>query len=441
MKMNNFSLAEIRAEASQATVYKNYLIIEPSDAYVQGATFDRLVQVGNDTNAAIVYGDYEILQPDGTRRAVQTIPYQEGSVRDDFDFGPIMLLNSRMVEQALAELTDCNYKYAGLYAVRLKLSTYGSVVHVPEVVATVDPTREAERTKPAGEEQFNYVDPRNREAQIEMERAFTAHLKDINAYLPASQLLDVQFDEIFAKEASVIIPVRNRVNTIADAINSALNQDAKFPYNILVVDNFSTDGTTDVIDKLAKQDARVIRITPPQGCGIGGCWNAALNSLAIGRFAIQLDSDDVYADETVLSTIVRTFYETRAAMVIGSYTLTDFDLNVIPPGLIDHAEWTDENGHNNALRINGLGAPRAFYTPAIVWKQFPNTCYGEDYAAALRVSREFRIARIFKSLYNCRRWSGNSDSNLPIEKINANNQYKDWIRTVEIQARKSICKR
>ena len=268
-----------------------------------------------------------------------------------------------------------------------------------------------------------------------MEQACTEHLKEIGAYLEP-QFKNVDFNqEAFEVEASVIIPVRNRVKTIKDAIHSVLRQVADFPFNVIVVDNHSTDGTTEAIAQLA-QDERVIHIIPDRtDLGIGGCWNMGIHHPQCGKFAIQLDSDDLYSDEHTLSKMVSAFYEQQCAMVVGTYRMTDFDLNTLPPGIIDHKEWTPENGRNNALRINGLGAPRAFYTPVIRQIGFPNTSYGEDYAVGLAISRHYQIGRVYDVVYLCRRWSGNSDAALNAFQVNANNLYKDRIRTWELKAR------
>lgn len=383
----------------------------------------RFRQVAEDSGAAMVYADY--VTPDGP---VPVIAYQEGALRDDFDFGPIVLVRTDLLKKAAEEMT-ADYKAAGFYDLRLRLSRIGRIICVNEPLAMVGEPEAARE----GEEQFDYVDPRNRASQIEMEQACTEHLRALNALVSEPRRLD--FKGEYPVEASVVIPVRNRVNTIADAIRSALNQEVDFKFNVIVIDNHSTDGTSDKIATLADSDSRLIHLIPEPGHGIGGCWNAALDSELCGRFAIQLDSDDVYSSPQTLQKIVNRFYETGAAMVIGSYTLTDFDLNIIPPGLIDHKEWTDGNGANNALRINGLGAPRAFYRDVVRRLRFPDTCYGEDYAMGLRVSRQYRIVRIFDNLYFCRRWGGNSDSNLSREKINANNRYKDSLRTLELLAR------
>jgi hypothetical protein len=350
---------------------------------------------------------------------------QLGSVRDDFDFGPVMMVRTDVLKVFADNIQPL--QYSAFYA--LWLSMHGSIVHIPELVSEV----KSMPTITEGEEQFKYVDPRNRQAQIEKEQVFTSWLQANNGLV--SPVIPIEYSGNFNVEASVIIPVKNRVNTIADAIASALSQITDFNFNVIVVDNYSDDGTTEVIKGIASNDSRLIHVIPEPGHGIGGCWNTALDDVNCGRFAVQLDSDDVYSSENTLQSVVNKFRETGAAMVIGSYTLTDFDLNVIPPGLIDHKEWTDINGPNNALRINGLGAPRAFYTPIARQLRFPDVSYGEDYAMALRICRNYRIERIYESLYNCRRWGGNSDSNLSQEKINANNRYKDWIRSVELSAR------
>ncbi len=386
----------------------------------------RFIQVAEDWDAGMVYGDY--VTPDGP---VPVIDYQAGSLREDFDFGPVVLVRTDLLralaDQMIKEGVD--YKAAGFYDLRLRLSLYSNIVCVNEPLSVVGEPEAARE----GEEQFDYVDPRNRASQIEMEEACTNHIYALRAGAPEPETIDFQGD--FPVEASVVIPVRNRVNTIADAIRSALSQVADFQYNVIVVDNHSTDGTSEKIAEIAASDPRLIHIIPEPGHGIGGCWNVALDSPQCGRFAVQLDSDDVYSSELTLQKIVDKFHETGAAMVIGSYTLTDFDLNIIPPGLIDHKEWTDENGANNALRINGLGAPRAFFRDVARRLRFPDTSYGEDYAMGLRISRNYRIGRIFENLYFCRRWGGNSDSNLSRAKINANNHYKDSLRTTELSAR------
>ena len=346
------------------------------------------------------------------------------------DFGGVMLFRSSALKEAASRMTD-GYEYAGLYDLWLKVSQKGSFVHVNEYLYS-----EVELdTRKSGEKLFDYVDPRNRAVQIEMEKACTEHLKAVGGWLaPEFRSVDFADSEDFAYEASVVIPCRNRVRTIADAVRSALSQKTDFPFNVIVVDDNSTDGTSELLDGM--DDPRLVVIHQPAGYHvIGGNWNAALHDPRCGRFAIQLDSDDVYSGPDTVSRFVEAFHEQRCPMIIGSYRITDFNLNEMPPGVIDHREWTPENGRNNALRINGLGAPRAFWTPLLRKINFPVVKYGEDYAVALRVSREYQIGRIWDVLYDCRRWEDNSDAALDVEKVNANNFYKDRLRTWELEAR------
>lgn len=417
--MKNFSTADIKAIVPDG----DFTLIALTDDTILNVDRKRLEQVARDTDSLAVYGNYE---KDG--QIFPLIEMQAGSVRDDFDFGPVMLVRSDFLSDYLAHAEEL--EYAAFYD--MWLSMFGRIYFVPETVSHIT---SIPSVASKGEAQFNYVDPRNREAQLEKENVFTRFLMHHEAFIEPGRAVDHSGD--FPVEASVIIPVRNRVKTIADAVNSALGQVTDFPFNILVVDNHSTDGTTELLEKLAADNHRVVHIIPEPGHGIGGCWNVALEDARCGRFAVQLDSDDIYSSPKTLTKIVNAFRDSGAACVIGSYTLTDFDLNVIPPGLIDHAEWTDANGANNALRINGLGAPRAFFTPIARKLRFPDVSYGEDYAMVLRITRDYRLARIFDSLYFCRRWGGNSDSNLSPEKINANNRYKDWLRSVEITARRN----
>lgn len=417
--MKNFSTADVRRWVNDAI--GEYSIIRLTEDKVLGVESERMEQVARDCQAQAVYGNYE---KDG--RLMPLIEMQPGSVRDDFDFGPVMLIRNDILREFLDKSTELSY--AAFYD--LCLSMYGQIMFLPETVARVA-THTPEEV--CGEAQFNYVDPRNRLAQIEKEEVFTRFLMHRAAFIEPGRKVD--FEGNFPVEASVVIPVRNRVKTIGDAVKSALDQIACFPYNVIVIDNHSTDGTTELLQKLSAKDRRLIHVIPEPGHGIGGCWNVALDHPQCGRFAVQLDSDDVYSSPYTIAQIVERFHETHAACVVGSYTLTDFDLNVIPPGLIDHKEWTDENGANNALRINGLGAPRAFFTPIARELRFPDVSYGEDYAMVLRITRSYRLARIFENLYFCRRWGGNSDSNLNAEKVNANNRYKDAIRTIELLAR------
>lgn len=389
----------------------------------------RMLRIAADSGAGMVYADY-YTEVDGKRAAMPVIDYQEGSLRDDFNFGSVMLFHTSTLQLAAKNIGD--YQAAGLYALRLAVSRLAPIVHINEYLYT-DITVDNRRS---GEKIFDYVDPKNRGVQIEMEQACTAHLKEIGAYLdPVFEPVDFN-GHSFEREASVIIPVRNRVRTIRDAIDSVLSQQADFDFNVIVVDNHSTDGTTEAIREYA-HDPRVVHVIPErQDLGIGGCWNLGAHNPACGKFAVQLDSDDLYSGPDTLAKIVRAFYDQQCAMVVGTYQLTDIDCNPIPPGVIDHKEWTPENGRNNALRINGLGAPRAFFTPMLREIGVPNTSYGEDYALGLAFSRHHQIGRIYDVLYLCRRWEDNSDANLDIVKMNGHNLYKDRIRTWEVKARR-----
>ena len=395
---------------------------------------ERLLQIAQDTNAGLVYADHYQVKG-GELVKAPVIDYQKGSLRDDFDFGSVLFFDTAALKESVQRMTE-SYQHAGLYDLRLKLSQRYALVHANEYLYS----EVEEDNRKSGEKQFDYVDPRNRDRQIEMEKACAQHLKEIGGYLEP-HFEDIDFNQgEFEVEASVIIPVRNRAATIGAAIESVLKQQTKFKFNLIVIDNHSTDGTTEAIDAF-KADGRVVHLVPERNdLGIGGCWNYGVNSAHCGKFAVQLDSDDLYKDEHTLQTIVDAFYEQKCAMVIGSYMMTDFDLNELPPGVIDHKEWTPDNGRNNALRINGLGAPRAFYTPVLRSIGLPNTSYGEDYAMGLNISRHYQIGRIYDVLYLCRRWGGNSDAALSIEKVNANNLYKDRIRTWELEARIALNK-
>lgn len=396
---------------------------------------DRLAHIAEDSKAGMLYADsYTVV--DGVKSNAPVIDYQFGSLRDDFNFGSVLFFNAESFKQAAAGI-DKEYTAAGLYDLRLRLSRVAPIVHVNEYLYS-DVTLD---NRKSGEKIFDYVDPKNRGVQIEMEEACTEHLKAIGGYL------EPKFDTIefnrgdFKNEASVIIPVRNRVRTIRDAIRSVLSQKTDFAFNLIVIDNHSTDGTTEAIKEFAG-DPRVIHIVPERDdLGIGGCWNVGANHPEAGKFCVQLDSDDVYADENTLAKMVQAFYDNNSAMVVGTYMLTDIDMNMIPPGVIDHKEWTPENGRNNALRINGLGAPRAFYTPVLREIHVPNTSYGEDYALGLAFSRHYQIGRVYDVVYFCRRWEDNSDAALDINKMNANNLYKDRIRTWELEARCAMNKK
>jgi hypothetical protein len=397
---------------------------------------ERMIQVSENTNAGMVYSGY-FENKENKLSAHPVIDYQEGSLRDDFNFGSVLLFKSNLFRDACNQM-DENFQFAGLYDLRLKISQKSRLVHIPEMLYTeIEPD-----LRKTGEKQFDYVDPRNRAVQIEMERACTSHLKKVKAWLKPL-FKEISFDtERFETEASVIIPVKNRVKTIGDAIKSVLSQETNFRFNMIVIDNYSTDGTTDIIRTFAQSDPRVVHIIPERkDLGIGGCWNEGVFSEKCGKFAIQLDSDDLYIDNNVIKQIVEAFYSQRCAMVVGSYKMVNFDLQDIPPGRIDHKEWTPDNGRNNALRINGLGAPRAFFTPVLRSIRVPNVSYGEDYAVGLAISRHYQIGRIYEPLYLCRRWEENSDAALDVNKSNAHNLYKDKIRTIEFLARQQLVKR
>ncbi|MBI9062866.1 MAG: glycosyltransferase family 2 protein [Marinilabiliaceae bacterium] len=391
---------------------------------------ERLVRSCEDADAGMVYADY-YEQKNGKMTAHPVIEYQEGSLRDDFNFGSLLLYRTTALKEAVEKM-DTDYQFAALYDLRLRVSQKYELMHLPELVYT-----EVELdTRQSGEKMFDYVDPRNRDRQIEMELACTAHLKQVGAYLKP-QFRQIEFSESnFPVEASVIIPVRNREKTIADAIESVLKQKTAFDFNLIIIDNHSTDRTSEIIRSYA-HDSRIVHVIPQRNdLGIGGCWNEGVAHAQCGKFAIQLDSDDLYIDETVIERVVKAFYDQNCAMVVGSYQMVNFKLEEIPPGLIDHKEWTPDNGRNNALRINGLGAPRAFYTPVLRDVKVPNTSYGEDYALGINISRHYQIGRIYDPLYLCRRWDDNSDASLDINKMNAHNFYKDKIRTMEFKARK-----
>lgn len=392
----------------------------------------RLIQVAQQTEAPFIYSYYREDDGQGNLLLHPVISYQEGSLRDDFDFGDVVCISLNAFDKLPDIIFEEEHLDGGWYALRLELSQIGSGIYMlPEYLYTVKKTD----FRLSGEKQHDYVDPRNANYQKDMEHTLTAFLKRQNALAdPLKKEIEPSEGE-FQFEATVVIPVRNRVKTIGDAVKSALNQVTDFPFNVIVVDNGSTDGTSELLNAIEDSRLKVISPKKDEMLQIGGCWNRAVNDESCGRFAVQLDSDDLYSSDNTLQTIVDKFRSERCGMVIGSYTMTDFSLNILPPGLIDHKEWTDSNGANNALRINGLGAPRAFYTPLIREIGFPNTSYGEDYGVAIRISRNYKIGRIYESLYLCRRWEGNSDANLSVEKTNANNLYKDFLRTVELKAR------
>ena len=416
------------------------LFTKPTSVSLGQGALERMLRVACDSGASMVYADrYERKRvgEEWTEERHPVIDYQTGSVRDDFDFGSLWLVRTPLLHTFAMQAGEHDYQYAGLYALRLFLSREGQLLHLNE---TLYAEVEAD-TRASGVKQFDYVNPRNREVQVEMEHAATAHLAAIGAKIDSSYYRTPDFGEQeFEVEASVVIPVYNRAKTIADAVGSALQQKTTFKYNVIVVDNHSTDGTSEILSRMTANYADKLHVIVPQrtDLGIGGCWNEAINDPRCGRFAVQLDSDDLYSSPSTLQQVVDAFYKQKAAMIVGSYRMCDFELNTLPPGLIDHKEWTDENGPNNALRINGLGAPRAFFTPILRQLQFPNTSYGEDYALGLAFSRHYRIGRIYDELYLCRRWGGNSDAALSVDKVNANNLYKDRLRTLEIAARQRM---
>jgi Glycosyltransferases, probably involved in cell wall biogenesis len=393
---------------------------------------NRMKEYADSTGAGLVYSDYVKMMGADAVAPAPLIDIQAGSLRDDFDFGALVLITPAATE-AVLEFQGQEFKTAGFYQMRLAIQRSLPIVRMPQPLYTIAETD----FRTSGQKQFDYVNPRNRDVQIEMEAACTEHLRLIDGYLKPGAGTSVNTDEgRFPVLASVIIPVRNRERTVADAVKSALSQQLDGQYNVIVVDNHSTDGTTKILSDLAKADKRLVHIIPERtDLGIGGCWNLAVNDSRCGRFAVQLDSDDLYSGPDTLQKVVDKFREGGYSMVIGSYRMCNFNLETLPPGIIDHREWTDENGPNNALRINGLGAPRAFYTPVVREIGFPNVSYGEDYAVAIRIAGEYRLGRIFDELYLCRRWEGNSDAALSADKVNANNLYKDSLRTAELQRR------
>ncbi|PKP37098.1 MAG: glycosyl transferase [Bacteroidetes bacterium HGW-Bacteroidetes-14] len=419
-----------RADAEYSLIYTK------ESTLVMGLfALERMVKIAGDTGALMVYADhFQII--DAVKKPSPVVTYQKGSLRDDFNFGSVLMYNSAALKEAASNM-DVKYHFAALYDLRLKVAQKGELVHINEYLYT-----EVENdTRKSGEKIFDYVDPKNRAVQIEMEEACTAHLKAIGGYLKP-EFKKIEFNQgNFEFEASVIIPVFNRIRTIEDAVKSVLMQKTSFKFNLIIVDNHSTDGTFEAIEKFAS-DKRLIHVTPDRkDLGIGGCWNLGVHHPKCGKFAIQLDSDDVYSDENTVQKIVDAFYEQNCAMVVGTYMMTNFNMEMIAPGIIDHKEWTPDNGRNNALRINGLGAPRAFYTPVLRDVKVPNTSYGEDYALGLNISREYQIGRIYDVLYHCRRWEDNSDASLDIVKMNGHNTYKDRIRTWELMARIALNKK
>lgn len=416
-------------------VSEKYILIYTKDTPLEMGMFalDRMISVAEDTGADMLYADHRKLIPGKDGEPVSClhplIDCQKGALRDDFDFGSVLVFRRSAFRRAVRSM-DKDYEYGALYDLRLRMK---NIVHINECLYTEIETD----IRRSGEKQFDYVDPKNRNVQIEMEDICTAHLKRIGAWLePMFKDPETDAEVIYPVTATVVIPVRDRVRTIEDAVRSALAQKCSFPFNVIVVDNHSSDGTTELLEKLAAEDNRLVHLVPSRhDLGIGGCWNLAVHHEACGNYAVQLDSDDIYSGPDTLEKVVAAFREQNCAMVVGSYRMTDFNLETLPPGVIDHREWTEDNGRNNALRINGLGAPRAFLVPLLRRLNLPDTSYGEDYAVGLRISREWRIGRIYDVLYCCRRWEGNSDAALDVARVNANNLYKDRIRTWELEAR------
>ena len=421
--------ASIRRIASLADAEFTLICTKASALRLVAFALERMLQVADDTGADLLYADHFAVV-DGVESPCPVIDCQKGSLRDDFEFGSLLLYRTSALRRAVSKMTE-NYQYAGLYDLRLKVQAAGRLEHISEYLYYEVETD----TRKSGEKLFDYVDPKNRAVQIEMEQACTAHLKAVGAYLaPCFKEVDLT-EGTFACEASVVIPCRNRVRTIGDAIRSALGQETDFPFDVFVVDDNSTDGSVEVIKGFLGDPRLIYLAQDPSWHAIGGNWNAAIHHPMCGRFALQLDSDDTYSDTHAVQRFVEAFRRQQCAMVVGTYQMTDFDGNPLPPGVIDHREWTPDNGRNNALRVNGLGAPRGFWTPLLRRINFPTTKYGEDYAVGLRICREYRIGRIYEVMYNCRRWDGNSDASLSVERMNINNFYKDRIRTWELEAR------
>ena len=432
--LSGVSLRETETLRSIAeALSQKYVLLYTKDTPLEMGMFalDRMISIAEDTGADMLYADhYELIAGENgqVRRRHPLIDCQKGALRDDFDFGSVLVFRSASFRKAVRAMEN-DRQWGALYDLRLRMK---KIVHINEYLYTEIETD----LRKSGEKQFDYVDPKNRAVQIEMEEICTEHLKRIKAYLEPKFKEPECSGENFPVTATVVIPVFNRIRTVRDAVESALAQECSFPFNVIVVDNHSTDGTTELLSEMAAEDSRLVHVIPVKhDLCIGGCWNLAVHHEMCGEYAAQLDSDDVYSGPDTLSKIVSAFREQKCAMVVGTYQMTDFQMTPIPPGIIDHKEWTEENGRNNALRINGLGAPRAFWTPLLRKLNLPNTSYGEDYALGLRISREYRIGRIYDVLYCCRRWDGNSDAALDIEKVNANNLYKDRIRTWELEAR------
>lgn len=460
------STKAIKEIAEKASAQYTMICLKPDIEWVYLGQ-ERMIQVLEMTGATMVYADhFNKVQRDPVQSTKEelwdiseapVIDYQIGALRDDFDFGAVLLWDTQKLKSIVSQM-DTEYEFGGLYDLRLRAteSDQGTkdqvpLVHIPEYLYY-----EVENdTRKSGEKLFDYVDPRNRAVQIEMEACVTAHLKRIGAYLQPGEYKTLPQAGEYPVTASVIIPCKNRVKTIADAIHSALNQKVRAPYsfNVIVVDDNSTDGTAQKIQELMNGDAslngangELIYIAQDKTWhAIGGNWNVAIHDPRCGKYAIQLDSDDTYFDENTVQKFIDTFAglepeqdshaTPKYGMVIGTYQLTNMAGEILPPGVIDHREWTDDNGRNNALRINGLGAPRGFYVPLLRTINYPTTKYGEDYAVGLRISRDYPIGRIYDVVYNCRRWEDNSDANCDIVAMNRNNWYKDRLRTFELLAR------
>ncbi len=415
---------------------QHFLLLHAADVRLESEGLRRMLRAANETGSLWLYSDYHEIDDDKLRLH-PLIDYQNGSLRDDFDFGPVQLLarDSALLAWSDQRAEQQGLRFGALYDLRLRISEQGKIFHLPEACYLHQPGDQ----RRSGQKVFDYVDPRQRDYQIEMEQIATRHLRRIDAWLaPVQRRISAQAQD-FARVASVVIPVRDRAKTIAEAVASALRQKTDFDFNVIVVDNHSTDGSGDILHKLAQQDARLLHMVPARrDLGIGGCWNEAIYSEACGEYALQLDSDDLYAADDVLQRIVDQMRQDQSALAVGAYTTVDFDLQEQAPGLIDHREWSADNGHNNLLRIHGMGAPRAYHVPSLRPFGFPNVSYGEDYAVVLRLSRQYKVSRIYDNLYWCRRWSGNTDSNLDINTQNRYHFYKDCLRSMEICARRRM---
>ena len=414
-----------------ASLEHGVMVCIRDEVTMSAASMIRLAKATCHSGAAMMYSHFVQDTADGPKPCA-TIDYQLGSLRDEFEFGPVTAWSVAAIKQAISQAGALMDSEAGaFYDLRLRITQVGMPVRLPEPLYT----KPNPDLRPTGKKLFDYVDPANRAAQLESESIVTEHLKRISAYLePTFQTPDVEGD--FPVTASVIIPVRNRIKTVADAVKSACEQSADFPFNVIVVDNHSTDGTTDKLAELAKKYDHLVHLVPvPTDLGIGGCWNYALQSEYCGKWAVQLDSDDIYIDEHSVAKMVGVLEDGPYAMVVGAYRMVNFDLQEIPPGLIDHKEWTRDNGRNNLLRVNGIGAPRAFSTRVMRANPLPNTSYGEDYGIAMTLSRRHEIGRIYEALYLCRRWDDNTDADLPPEVTSRHNLYKDRLRTLEVMAR------